>query len=286
MRPADRARAAIEQAAGSPIREARPLSGGSIAEVLAVETEDGRALVAKLGGGAGSGLALEGAMLRHLEDRDVPVPSVLHADDHLLLMTRVPSGDSLGGRVEDHAAHVVAALHDHTGPAFGFEYDTVIGGLHQPNPQTARWVDFFRDHRLLFMAGEAESAGRLPARLRGRIETLAGRLEAFIDEPARPSLLHGDLWGGNVLADGGRVSALIDPALYWGHPEIELAFTTLFGTFGEAFFARYRELRPLAPGFFEQRRDLYNLYPLLVHVRLFGGSYVGGVDRTLRGLGV
>jgi fructosamine-3-kinase len=114
-----------------------------------------------------------------------------------------------------------------------------------------------------------------------RLETLAGRLDRWIAEPAHPSLLHGDLWTGNILVNRGRVVGFIDPALYYGDAEIELAFGTLFGTFGRPFFERYGELRPLNPGFFEERRDLYNLYPLLVHVRLFGGSYVGSVEATL-----
>jgi len=104
-------------------------------------------------------------------------------------------------------------------------------------------------------------------------------------EPVRPSLIHGDMWGGNVLAANGMITGFIDPALYFADPEIELAFTTLFSTFGDTFFSRYNEHRPLAPGFFEERRDLYNLYPLLVHVRLFGGSYVDSVDGILRKFG-
>ena len=118
-----------------------------------------------------------------------------------------------------------------------------------------------------------------------RLETLAGRLGRWISEPAHPSLLHGDMWTGNLLCRDGRIAGFIDPAIYFGDPEIELAFSTLFGTFGRAFFARYASLRELKPGFFEERRDLYNLYPLLVHVRLFGGSYVSSVDRTLTQFG-
>lgn len=113
------------------------------------------------------------------------------------------------------------------------------------------------------------------------IERLAARLPDLIGEPAPPALVHGDLWGGNLLVRDGRVAAFIDPALHHADPEVELAFTTLFGTFGEPFFRRYGEIRPIRPGFFELRRDLYNLYPLLVHVRLFGGSYVGAVGRTV-----
>ena len=99
------------------------------------------------------------------------------------------------------------------------------------------------------------------------------------------SLIHGDVWTTNVLARNGRVTGFIDPAIYYAHAEIELAFTTLFGTFDEDFLRRYEELRPIAPGFMEVRRDIYNLYPLLVHVRLFGGGYVASVESILHRFG-
>src|SRR5690606_31505376 len=100
-----------------------------------------------------------------------------------------------------------------------------------------------------------------------------------------PALIHGDLWTTNILAQDGRITGFLDPAIYYAHPEIELAFSTLFNTFDAPFFERYRQLRPLEPGFFETRRDIYNLYPLLVHVRLFGGGYVGALERFLRRFG-
>jgi fructosamine-3-kinase len=78
----------------------------------------------------------------------------------------------------------------------------------------------------------------------------------------------------------------LDPSIYYAHPEIELAFITLFGTFGDAFFDRYQQLRPIRPGFFESRRDIYNIYPLLVHARLFGGGYAQQISAALRGLGL
>ena len=118
-----------------------------------------------------------------------------------------------------------------------------------------------------------------------RIERLAERLDDLLIEPAFPSLLHGDLWTGNVLTRSGRVAGFVDPAIYCGSPEIELAFGTLFGTFGEAFFEAYTSAMPLEPGFHELRLSLYNLYPRLVHVRLFGSSYLAGIDATLARLG-
>ncbi len=195
-------------------------------------------------------------------------------------------GDSrFSTAAQAHAADLLAALHAITAPAFGLERDTLIGGLHQPNPWTDSWLTFFRERRLLYMGREGVRSGRLPADVLARLEKFCGQLERWLAEPERPSLLHGDVWTTNVLAVGERITGFVDPAIYYGHPEIELAFTTLFGTFDRAFFARYQELRPIPPGFFEERRDIYNLYPLLVHVRLFGGSYVQSVVNSLRRFG-
>lgn len=283
----DGLRQRIEAASGRRVTALMPLSGGCVGDVFLARMADGPDLVAKVGE-PGSGLALEGRMLAYLAAHaPLPVPQVLHADDALLLMTRLESNGGLDANAQRHGAELVAALHGvTTGHGFGFAYDTVIGGLRQPNPWTPKWRDFFAEQRLLYMSREAERAGRLSARVLTRIEKLAGALDKWIEEPAQPSLVHGDMWGGNVLAASGRISGFIDPAIYFADPEIELAFTTLFGTFGDDFFSRYHELRPIRPGFFEARRDLYNLYPLLVHVRLFGGSYVAAVERTLSRFGV
>jgi fructosamine-3-kinase len=110
---------------------------------------------------------------------------------------------------------------------------------------------------------------------------MCARLGRWLAEPPAASILHGDMWTGNALVNNGKIAGFIDPAIYFGDPEIELAFTTMFGTFGEGFFRKHEGLRGLAPGVFEEHRDIYNLYPLLVHVRLFGGSYVQSIDNTL-----
>jgi fructosamine-3-kinase len=262
------------------------LSGGCVGEVYKVSMPNGHDLVAKVGDD-GSGLALEGWMLTYLtEHSNLPVPRVHLAEDRLLVMDFVASGGGLGPQAQIHAADLVADLHAlTTSNGFGFDCDTVIGGLSQPNPWQSSWLSFFRDHRLMSMGREAERDGRLAASMLLRLERFASRLDHWLDEPDQPSLIHGDMWTGNVLSDRGRITGFIDPALYYADCEIELAFTTLFGTFGSAFFDRYSEHRPLKPGFFEERVDIYNLYPLLVHVRLFGGSYVQSVDRTLRRFG-
>ena len=272
---------AISRAIGARPARLSPMGGGCVGDVFKVWLKNGEILVAKVGD-AGSGLAVEGVMLTYLaEHSSLPVPDVIHADDTLLLMSYVESGGGITASAQVHAAGLVADLHGITADAYGLDRATLIGGLHQPNPWTGSWIDFFRDQRLLYMGRQALDARRLPGHAMRRIETLAGRLDRWLEEPAAPSLIHGDMWGGNVLCRDGRIAGFIDPAVYYADREIELAFSTLFGTFGNSFFERYNELRPLRPGFFEERRDLYNLYPLLVHVRLFGGSYVGSVDRTL-----
>lgn len=269
--------AKVELFTGRKVASVHALGGGCVGRVFLVTFTNGGKVVAKMG----PGLAAEGWMLRRLAaETRLPVPHLVHDDAELLLMDYVPGGDPLDGPAQEHAAHLLAELHGQTWHSFGMERDTVIGGLLQPNPPTARWLDFYRDQRLLFMARQALDAGQLPPALMGAVERLAERLERWLSEPVRPALVHGDCWGGNILVRRGRVAAFIDPALYYGHAEMDLAFSTLFGTFGPAFFARYHELAPLEPGF-EERKELYLLYPLLVHVRLFGATYVAGVSRIL-----
>ena len=275
----------IQDALGQPAHDLAPLSGGCIAEVFRAELGDGRAIVIKAGN-PDSGLGQEGWMLRYLgEHTKLPVPDVIHSDDNLLIMSRLPSGSRLSGPAEEHAADLIADLHNITAPHFGLDSKTVIGGLPQPNPISTTWIDFFRDHRLLYMANEACKAKRLPLNTRARLEKFSETLDVRLLEPDAPSLIHGDLWGGNILCFDNKITGLIDPAIYFAHAEIELAFTTLFSTFGERFFKRYQEHRPIAPGFFEERLNIYNLYPLLVHVHLFGSHYVSQVEQTLRRYG-
>lgn len=289
----DRGRAGLRERVGRALgREARslsPLSGGCVGEVYRVRMANGPDVVAKVDESGAGTLAIEGRMLRDLARLSaLPVPEVYASEPDLLVMELLPGETGASGRAEEHAADLLAALHDVTpsrDEGFGYDYDTLIGGLPQPNPWSSSWIPFFRDQRLCSLADEALAAGRLPARLRARIDDLAARLEELLEEPLRPSLIHGDVWSGNVLSDGARVTGFVDPALYYAHPEVELAFITLFHTFGDAFFRRYQEHRELRPGFFEERRHLYNLYPLLVHVRLFGGGYTAQVEGVLSRFG-
>jgi fructosamine-3-kinase len=188
---------------------------------------------------------------------------------------------------ESDAAALLADLHDITpaGGHFGFEFDTLIGPLPQPNPWTPSWPVFFREHRLIAMVSLCRNAGELPASIGTRVEALARRLEELL--PAKPSvsLVHGDVWSGNVLSQGNRVTAFLDPSLSFSHAEVELAFIALFSTFGTSFYKHYDQRRQIEPGFLKSRKDIYNLYPLLVHTRLFGSTYLPQVDACLRRLG-
>lgn len=276
----------IEDAIDSAVADISTLSGGCVGQLYRVTLATNEFIVAKVDDSPHPVLDVEGYMLTYLaRNSELPVPDVLFAAPHLLLLSFLPGDSHFGPGAQEHAAELLAALHNISAPAFGLEKDTLIGGLHQPNPWTNSWLTFFIEQRLLFMARAGVAANRLPNDLLIRLDKFCAQLDKWLLAPKRPSLIHGDVWTTNVLATGDKISGFVDPAIYFAHAEIELAFTTLFGTFGRPFFDRYQELREIPPGFFEERRDIYNLYPLLVHVRLFGGSYVDSVDQTLRRFG-
>jgi fructosamine-3-kinase len=272
---------------GAAVTGSRPIGEGVGGEVYRVTLADGRNVVAKVDESGRPQLRLEGDSLRYLAEwSKLPVPAVLHGSERLLLLEFLLGESHFSAGAQRHAAELLAELHSVSAPAYGFERDTQIGGLLQPNPWTHSWLAFFREQRLLYMGRVAMEAGRLPGEVMARLERLCGRLEEWIEEPPeRPSLIHGDVWAGNVLAVGDRLMGFLDPACYYGDSEMELAFITMFNTFEQPFFERYGELRGVRPGFWEVRRDIYNLYPWLVHVRLFGGGYLPSVIQTLSRFG-
>jgi fructosamine-3-kinase len=273
---------------GSEVRELAPLSGSYGIKVLQGHLADGRHIVVKAGTPPlPDHLVTESWMLAELARiSELPVPKVYHSEATLLVMEFITGNESIRPVHERHMAELLAALHGKARPFFGLERDTTIGALPQSNRRHERWVDFYREERLLFMARLAFERGGLDSAMLARLRALAARLERYLDEPAHPALVHGDIWAGNVICAGGRVAGLIHPAISLSHPEIELAFMTMFGSFGPAFFDAYGALADFdASGFLELRRDIYLLYPQLVHVLLCGASYLHGIDRTLRRLG-
>lgn len=165
------------------------------------------------------------------------------------------------------------------GGRFGFSHDNFIGSTRQINKPADSWIAFFRDSRLgpqFRMADEW-----LDSQDRKAVSRLLDHLDKYLPEPDFPSLLHGDLWNGNYLTGNDNSAWLIDPATYVGCFEADIAMTELFGGFPRDFYAAYREVNPMEPEY-EGRRDLYNLYHLLNHLNLFGGSYLGSVRSILR----
>jgi len=275
----------LEAILGRRPQQLTALAGASTGTVMRADFADGTRLVVKTGA---DNLALERRMLADLaRDGDVPLPRVVHGDDAVLVLEFLDHDPGIPGpAAQRHAGRLLAGLHRVSRPAIGYPYDTVIGKLDQPNPASERWLPFFAEQRLGHMVREGVREGTVSHELAARIDRLADRLDRYLDEPDHPSLLHGDLWTGNLLHKGDRIVGLIDPAIYWGHPEIELAYMTLFDTVTEDFFAAYRALRPIDEGFFDLRRDIYNIYPLLVHVRYWDAAYSRPIDATLRRLGL
>ncbi|WP_041244967.1 fructosamine kinase family protein [Gloeobacter kilaueensis] len=188
----------------------------------------------------------------------------------------------LGGRGRwEQMGEQLAQLHRITSPhGFGFERDNTIGSTPQPNGWTAEWAVFFGRHRLGHQLALAQGGAieERPARL------LIERLPEILGEHTPvPSLLHGDLWSGNADFTTAGEPVLFDPATYYGDRETDLAMSELFGGFGDAFYQGYRRAWPLEPGY-ERRKILYNLYHVLNHYNLFGGSYAQQANRMIRTL--
>lgn len=174
----------------------------------------------------------------------------------------------------------LSALHKNTADNFGLEFDNYIGSLPQPNTKSKNWISFFVEERLRPQVERAVNSRKFQRDTVKQFETLYDKLPDLLHEE-KPSLLHGDLWRGNLIVDETGNPCLIDPAVYYGNREAEIAFTKLFGGFSNEFYDSYHLNFPL-PTDFESRIDVYNLYPLLVHVNLFGGSYAGQVVSILR----
>lgn len=253
------------------------LHGGCIARVVGGVADGRGPFVAKIGDGV-SNLTIEARMLGDLGRLSaLPVPTVWHAEPRLIVMERLPGSTGADESAQRHLAELLADLHGIEGPSFGYERSTLIGPLEQPNEPDVSWARFFARQRIIQFAQLARSRGSLTSDGLDTAFRLADAIEAkpdrFTAPGERPALIHGDLWSGNILSKSGQVTGLIDPATYFADREIELAFMGLFGCVGRPFFERYHELRPIEPGFFEQRKGMYRIYPLLVHATLFGGGY-------------
>lgn len=261
------------------------LSGGMISEVVKIDFQNHPPIVAKTSH-EGHDLRIEGYMLEYLQEKsDLPIPKVIHADVTLLLIDYIDSTTGLNPQIEGQIGELLSHLHQITATQYGLERDTLIGPIHQPNTQSDSWIAFFREHRLLYMADIALQSGKLSQSLYDRIQIFAQNIDQYLIEPEKPVLIHGDIWTTNVLTKNNKVVGIIDPAIYYAHNEMELQYLTLFGNFGQAFFDSYQRFIPVDEAFFTTRRYVYNLYPLLVHVAIFGGRYPNLVDTVLQKFG-
>ncbi|MEM8572065.1 MAG: fructosamine kinase family protein [Pseudomonadota bacterium] len=264
---ADRAAAML----GRSARVVQVLHGGDLSDALAVTLDDQRVVVVKSGRNA----AVEAEMLRALRRAACPAPDVLHVREDILILQYLPNDGSVSsawrslGRTLHH-------LHDETGAAYGWDRDFRFGSVAIPNASAKTWPEFWGERRLL------SSAPHVGTEFAKRLEKLTAGLPERVPLLPDASLLHGDLWSGNILISRGEVTGLVDPACYYGHSEVDLAMLTLFGSPSGAFWEAYGELE----AGFEARVPIYQLWPALVHLRLFGSGYAGMVDRLLKATGV
>ncbi len=270
---------AIREATGENFRIHRQVTtgGGCINSTYRLEGE-GRAYFVKLNRkGLSPMFEAEAEGLREIAaTRTVRVPwPVCHgvADDWAYLVMENISLRSGRGACDSLLGQRLAAMHRITKPYFGWSRDNTIGSTPQPNPHIVDWVKFWADRRLGFQLELAANRG-YGGNLQREGEKLRERLPVFFaGYNPKPSLLHGDLWGGNYAADETGEPVIFDPACYYGDREADIAMTELFGGFGEGFYAAYAEAYPLDVGY-AKRKVLYNLYHILNHLNLFGGSYL------------
>ena len=279
---------AIEAAGGEPFRVGAPeqLSGGCINSAFRITDGDrtwfvktNRADLRDMFDAEAAGLAEMAATATIGVPR--PLCTGTSGSTAFIVMQHLElgAGDRDGWR---NAGRQLAAMHRARSDTFGWRRDNTIGATPQPNASSADWIAFWRERRLGFQLAEAARGGH-HGRLQALGEQLMERFPALIDHAPRPSLLHGDLWSGNIAFDRAGAPVIFDPATYYGDREAELAMTELFGGFSADFHAAYREAWPIDPGY-AVRRTLYNLYHVLNHLNLFGGGYRGQAERMMESL--
>jgi len=267
---------------GEPV-QLTGIGGGCIADARVATFADGSRVFVKSAAGVPGMFEREAEGLRALAAAGaIRIPEVLAVGKEALVLEMIHEAPKKAGFFESFG-RAFARLHDHRGPSFGFPHDNFIGSTPQCNQPLdgSGWPEFFLERRLRFQAKLAASRGHgneiehLLDRAEGRIVELLGAATEL------PSILHGDLWSGNFIADERGEACLIDPAVYYGHREADLAMTRLFGGFSSEFYAAYDEASPLAPGH-QDRLPIYQLYHLLNHLNLFGSAYYAQSMRILR----
>jgi len=258
------------------------IGGGCINQASKIHSKDGRTFFLKIN--QTSFLPFFEAEAEALKEiratQTVIAPDViahgLAKDKAFLALEFINEGRSSAGS-QENLGILLAKMHKIKQPFFGWKRDNCIGATPQPNPKTDSWSEFYRDHRLAFQLKLAQSKGRT---FDGAHKLLESMESFFCDYSPHPSLLHGDLWGGNASFDSSGVPFIYDPASYYGDREADLAFTYMFGGFSSSFYDAYNQEYPLNSGF-PQRKTLYNLYHELNHFNLFGGGYASSAQSSI-----
>jgi len=220
-------------------------------------------------------------LLRSAETR-LRIPDVIALETSgdglpgFLVMEFIQSG--ISGDSAEFGAEL-ARLHQTKADEFGLNSDNYIGSLPQCNQRHSEWEPFFSEERIKPQLKMAINSGKMDQTALKAWSRITSKLDQLLPK-TEPSLVHGDLWSGNYLFDIDGVAVLIDPAVYYGHPEMDLAFSKMFGGFSAEFYRGYESVLPLERGF-DNRVPIYNLYPLLVHVNLFGGHYISQANGVL-----
>jgi protein-ribulosamine 3-kinase len=268
----------------SQIDSMSAVGGGCIHNAVLLQTNKGPFFLKwNKGPYAFSQLLHEKIGLDYLSEKKVirtPEVHFLYKVDELalLLLEYIAEGNPATSDWRDFGMSM-AELHKHSLDKFGFKENNFIGSLHQTNEYQDSWADFFIYQRIEPMLKMADQSGFIDASLKKSFSNFYKSVNEIFPEE-NPALIHGDLWSGNFLFNKNGIPYIFDPAVYYGHREIELSFMKLFGGFSPEFFRSYNEVFPLKKGF-EDRVQYYNLYPLLVHVNLFGSSYLQGIKRAL-----
>jgi fructosamine-3-kinase len=271
-------RSELASALGAGVVTAEPVAGGDINDAFRVQLADHRVVFVKTQADPPAGMfAAEAAGLDWLRAGPLRIPRVLAVGARWLALEWLELAAALPPRVLPVLGRGLAKLHQLGAPAFGLPTDNFLATLPQHNAATSTWPELYVERRLRPLAELGLARGRMPD-IRGALDALAARPDRF-GPPEPPARLHGDLWWGNVAACGGE-PVLIDPAVYGGHREIDLAMLALFGGLPEALVAAYHEVWPLAEGW-RDRLPLHQLYPLTAHAVLFGGGYGAHVMRVL-----
>jgi len=268
----------------APLESQRPQGGGDINDAWQLQTARGPLFLKMNDARHYPGMfAREAEALKYLKVHSpFRIPTVISASEWegqaFLLLEWIQPGPA-NGQTGEKLGRQLAEQHLHQSAHFGWEKDNYMGKLVQPNRRTAQWAEFFASQRIEPLWRQARDQGFFSARDSRRLEEVLHRLEKWVPQEP-PALVHGDLWAGNFLVDQNGQPVLIDPALHFGHREADLAMMDLFGGFPAAAYEAYHRRYPLE-GEWEARLPLHQLYPLLVHVILFGGGYAGQVSAIL-----